>query len=102
MKPNELMMSDVPWAVAWYGQRQCVWLTLNAQDDFFAINDYLKPVQALYLTPETMDAKFVSDWVRADEHSWGNFILQAVAQSQIPTSFPLHHAPTGFFPSGCS
>jgi hypothetical protein len=39
MKENELMMSDVPWAVAWYGQRQCVWLTLNAQDDFFAIND---------------------------------------------------------------
>jgi 4-amino-4-deoxy-L-arabinose transferase-like glycosyltransferase len=98
MKPNELMMSDVPWAVAWYGQRQCTWLSLNAQDDFFAINDYLKPVQALYLTPETMDAKFASDWVRADEHSWGNFVLQAVAQGKIPTSFPLVHAPTGFFP----
>ena len=64
MKENELMMSDVPWAVAWYGRRQCVWLTLNAQDDFFAINDYLKPVQALYLTPETMDGRFVSDWVQ--------------------------------------
>jgi hypothetical protein len=98
MKPNELMMSDVPWAVAWYGQRQCTWLTLNAQDDFFAINDYLKPVQALYLTPKTMDTKFASDWIRADEHSWGNFILQAVAQGKIPTSFPLNHAPTGFFP----
>ena len=23
MKPDELMMSDVPWAVAWYGNRQC-------------------------------------------------------------------------------
>ena len=66
--------------------------------DFFAINDYLKPVQALYLTPKTMDTKFASDWIRADEHSWGNFILQAVAQGKIPTSFPLNHAPTGFFP----
>ena len=46
---NELMMSDVPWAVAWYGHHQCVWLTLNCQDEFFAINDYMKPVQALYL-----------------------------------------------------
>ena len=63
MKENELMMSDVPWAVAWYGQRQCVWLTLNAQDDFFAINDNLKAVQALYLTPLTTDGKFLSDWV---------------------------------------
>jgi hypothetical protein len=98
MKPDELMMSDVPWAVAWYGQRQCVWLTVNAQDDFFAINDYMKPVQALYLTPETMDGKFVSDWVRAGKNSWGNFILQAAVQNQIPTGFPLHHAPTGFLP----
>ncbi|HSY09293.1 MAG TPA: glycosyltransferase family 39 protein [Candidatus Dormibacteraeota bacterium] len=98
MKPEELMMSDVPWAVAWYGQRQCVWLTANAQDDFFAINDYMKPVQALYLTPETMDGKFVSDWVRAGKNSWGNFIIQAAVQNQIPPGFPLHHAPTGFLP----
>ena len=82
------MMSDVPWAVAWYGQRQCVWLTLNAQDDFFAINDNLKPVQALYLTPETMDGKFVSDWVRASEHSWGSFIVWELLQNQIPHGFP--------------
>jgi 4-amino-4-deoxy-L-arabinose transferase-like glycosyltransferase len=97
MKPNELMMSDVPWAVAWYGQCQCAWIGSNAQD-FFAINDYLKPVQALYLTPVTMDAKFASDWMKADEHTWGNFVLQAVAQGKIPTDFPLVHAPPGFFP----
>ena len=91
MKENELMMSDVPWAVAWYGQRQCVWLTLNAQDDFFAINDYMKPVQALYLTPETMDGKFVSDWVRGGEHSWGSFVRSGVLQNQIPPGFPLRN-----------
>jgi 4-amino-4-deoxy-L-arabinose transferase-like glycosyltransferase len=99
MKPEELTMSDIPWGVAWYGQRQCIWLTLNAQDDFFAVNDYLKPVQALYLTPETMDAKFAADWMQADQHSWGNFVLQAVAQGKIPTGFPLYHAPVGFFPA---
>jgi hypothetical protein len=98
MKPDELMMSDVPWAVAWYGQHQCVWLTLNADDDFFAINDYMKPVQALYLTPETMDGKFVSDWMRAGKNGWGNFVIQSIVQSQIPTGFPLRHAPTGFLP----
>jgi len=31
---------------------------------FFAINDNIKVVQALYLTPETTDGKFVSDWAR--------------------------------------
>ena len=98
MKENELMMSDVPWAVAWYGNHQSIWLTLNAQDDFFAINDYFKPVQALYLTPETMDGKFVSDLVRSGEHSWGSFIALGVLQNQIPQGFPLRNSPTGFLP----
>ncbi len=98
MSEDEMMMSDVPWAVAWYGHRQCVWLSLNAQEEFFAINDNLKPVLALYLTPETTDGKFVSDWVRAGEHSWGNFMTQAMLQNQIPQGFPLRNAPTGFLP----
>jgi hypothetical protein len=98
MKPDELMMSDVPWAVAWYGQHQCVWLTLNTQDDFFAINDNLKPVQALYLTPETTDGKFVSDMVHSGEHGWGSFIALGVLQNQIPPDFPLRNGPTGFLP----
>ena len=98
MKPDELMMSDVPWAVAWYGDRQCVWNTLDAQADFFAINDYLKPVQALYLTPLTMDGKFVSDWVQTRDISWGNFIVDTVIKNQCPPGFPLHFAPKGFLP----
>jgi hypothetical protein len=98
MKENELMMSDVPWAVAWYGRHQCIWLTVNAQDDFFAINDYLKPVQALYLTPGTMDGKLVSDFLHSGEHSWGSFIVLGVLQNQIPQGFPLRNSPTGFLP----
>jgi hypothetical protein len=97
MKENELMMSDVPWAVAWYGQHQCVWLTANAQSDFFAINDNIKPVQALYLTPLTTDGKFLSDWV-LNERSWGDLIILGVLQNQIPSGFPLRNEPNGFLP----
>jgi hypothetical protein len=93
MKENELMMSDVPWAVAWYGRRQCTWTTLDAQNEFFALNDYIKPVQALYLTPETIDSRFISDWITPREFSWGSFIIQAVLQGQIPPKFPLRFAP---------
>src|SRR5581483_3213336 len=62
MKPDELMMSDVPWAVAWYGERPCLWLTLNVQKDFYDINDFKKPIQALYITlsPETLESRFLS------------------------------------------
>jgi 4-amino-4-deoxy-L-arabinose transferase-like glycosyltransferase len=98
MKPNELMMSDIPWAMAWYGDRQCIWHTLNAQSEFFAVNDYLKPVKGLYLTPQTMDARFLSQWVRAGEHSWASFILESMLRNQIDAKFPLRAAPKGFFP----
>ena len=95
MHDNELMMSDVPWAVAWYGQRQCVWQTLNTKDDFFAISDNIKTVQALYITLQAMDGKLVSDCVRSGEDSWGNFVLQAVSQNQIPQNFTLRCVPSG-------
>jgi len=98
MRETELTMSDVPWAVAWYGERQCVWVTLNTQDDFEAVNDWVKPVRGLYLTPETLDSRFISDWVRSRDYSWGGFILQVVTQNQIPPHFPLRIAPSGYLP----
>jgi hypothetical protein len=98
MKPNELMMSDIPWALAWYGNRQCVWHTLNAQSEFYAVHDMLKPIRGLYLTPQTMDARFLSQWVRAGEHSWASFILESMLRNQIDAKFPLRAAPKGFFP----
>jgi hypothetical protein len=98
MKENELMMSDIPWAVAWYGNRQCIWLTLNAQEDFFAVNDFLKPIRSLYLTPQTMDSRFLTEWVRAGEHSWGSFVLESMLRNEIPQTFPLRKAPKGYLP----
>ena len=100
MKPNELIMSDVPWAVAWYGQRQCTWLTLRAtperrdlagREDFFAINDYMKPIQAVYLTPITTDARFITDW--AGDRSWGSFVLQTSIAKEVPPGWPLAKSP---------
>jgi len=86
LKPNELMMSDIPWANAWYGRAQAVWLTLTPQG-FMDINDYQKPIQALYITPATMDTRFLSHWIQPGEDGWSNLILQvpsAAANSQDP------------------
>ena len=95
MADNEMMMSDVPWAVAWYGQRQCVWLTDDDDDEFYALNDYIKPVSGLYLTMQTMDSRLVSDCFRSTQNSWGHFVLGALARNDIPKGFPLQHAPSG-------
>jgi hypothetical protein len=105
---NEMMMTDIPWAVAWYGDRQAVWLTLNAtaspddpinwQESFFAINDQLKPIHALYLTPRSLDARFQTDWIRGGQLSWGRFIMGTLGGGQVPGSFPLTKIPPGYLP----
>lgn len=107
MKPDELMMSDIPWAVAWYGNRQCVWLTLNAaadpdngnsQENFFTINDYQRLIHGLYLTQKTTDSRFVSDWICGGENSWGRFIVDTILRKEVPSGFPLRQMPTGYLP----
>lgn len=108
LRENELMMTDIPWGVAWYGDRQAVWLTLNAtanpddptnlQESFFAINDQLKPIHALYLTPRSLDARFQTDWVRGGQLSWGRFIMGTLGGGQVPGSFPLTKIPPGYLP----
>ena len=98
LKPSELMMTDIPWAVAWYGNRQAVWLTANAEGDYYAINDYLKPIRMLYLTPLTTDGRILSDYVRAGQKSWPTFILEFLFRGKAPDKFPLTVARSDYFP----
>ncbi len=98
MKPNELTMSDVPWAVAWYGRTPSVFYTLNTQPDFFTINDYMKPINALYLTSVTLDSRFQSQWVKGGDANWGMLILETVVKRQVPTWFPLRKTQDGWMP----
>jgi len=112
VKESELTMSDMPWAVAWYGQSQCLWLTLNPQS-FVDITDYQKPIQELYLTNITIESRLLTRWILALEEGWGNLVLQSqafVAQGpwpkrinlQVrqaggsPASFPLHYWQPGW------
>jgi hypothetical protein len=108
LSTNEMMMTDIPWATAWYGDRQSVWLTLNAsadpqkpiewQESFFAINDVLKPINALYLTPRSLDGHFQSDWIRGNDANWGRFIIETMVNGTIPAAFPLSKMPPGYLP----
>lgn len=95
VKPEELMMSDIPAAVAWYGRGQCVWLT-PTKGEFLFMNDRLKPIRALYLTHATRGQQFESfdQWLRAGEENWGGFIMSCLLQKEQgkpgpPSDFPL-------------
>jgi hypothetical protein len=79
---EQAIMTDIPWAVAWYGKRPSIWLSLKHTDtgayreDFYSINE-LRKIHGLYLTGKSlksMDIKALADWVRADspDKEWEN------------------------------
>jgi len=100
MTPDERIMSDVPGAVAWYGDRPCVWTTLNCQYEFVGLHDFIKPVNALYLTLNTLDGRFLSECVQGGVENWSNFAFKTVAFNQLPTQFPLREFPLQSMGSG--
>jgi hypothetical protein len=102
LEPQELMMSDMPWAVAWYGNRQCIWTTLDvgvkSTDDFYKINDDHKAIRGLYLTPITTDKRYLSEMRQGQEGAWANFYLDVVLMKNLPTGYPIKMAPPGMLP----
>lgn len=98
MQTNEIMTSDIPSGVAWYGQRACVWLPLDDENEFFKVNA-LKPLRALFLTQLTTNKRYLSQLVY-DPRGWGPFLLECSEHGEVPTGFPLRKAPSprGFLP----
>lgn len=94
---RELMMSDLPWAVAWYGRRDCVWLPSNVGEGFATVHR-VRPVAAIYLTALTLDQKLISGLLQGDDPAWGEFAANAIVKREIPDGFPLKHAFAEGFP----
>ncbi|HZR16501.1 MAG TPA: hypothetical protein VFE51_04175 [Verrucomicrobiae bacterium] len=102
VKTDELMMSDIPWAAAWYGQVQCIWLT-QTKGEFLAVNDRLKPIRALYLSHASGGGAYQSlaEWLQAGREGWGAFMLGCVLNKQQgkpgpPADFPLEYWQKGW------
>ncbi len=92
LKPGELLMSDAPWATAWYGDRLSVWTTMDAQKSFYEINDRHKAVAALLLTPLTTDAQFRRHILQSRDHDWARLVVEVLLRTNVPPGFPVKHA----------
>lgn len=91
-EPGELVMSDMPWAIAWYGDRQSILLSRNPDDKFLDINDWQKPVNGVHLSRLTLDQRFLTGWV-LNAREWGRFIIEILTKGEVPKGFPLRKAP---------
>lgn len=116
--PRELVMSDMPWAVAWYADRKAIWLPLNAVDplgeeDFRAVHARRHEVAGLHLTQFTTDARFASEMVQPrdvrkrvrlraeregnrlevgqqnDAIGWPEFVMYSLGEGRALQGFPL-------------
>jgi hypothetical protein len=96
-EPDEIITSDMPWAVAWYANRTCIWLP-DTVATFIDLNDYYRlnaPIVGLYLTPVSGDARFYSDITKGEYKEWAPFILRnlTITKGLLPaqTALPLEN-----------
>ncbi len=92
-EPAELVMTDMPWAVAWYGNRPAVLLAASPDKEYLDISDWHKTVSGLYLTRITLDERFLSGWV-LNARKWGRFVIEILTRGEVPKGFPLRQAPS--------
>jgi hypothetical protein len=84
LEPRELMASDQPWAVAWYGDRRCVWLPYTIEQ-LYKINDLHKHIAALLLTPVTLNSQILTEVMSGEWQPWS----PVLGFLEFPKSFPL-------------
>ncbi len=79
-KPDEILFSDAPWAVAWYARRTTVWLPVKAEH-FSLMREELKKqngtVAGIVLTPvSTRGIETLGDIFRGEYADWATQIFR--------------------------
>jgi hypothetical protein len=85
-QPNEIIASDMPWAVAWYADRRSLWLPFN-QEDLSDLSDYQRlgaPVAGLYFTPISGTQNSLGDLVNGEYRHWTAYIVRTVNLAKSP------------------
>jgi len=76
-KPNEIIASDMPWAVAWYSDRKSVWLPtkMRTLSEFYDLQTLGAPIAGIYLTPVSRDLGYASQISNGEYKEWMPLIL---------------------------
>jgi 4-amino-4-deoxy-L-arabinose transferase-like glycosyltransferase len=84
LEPAEFMVSDQPWAVAWYGDRHCLWLPYSIQQ-LYKVNDMHRHIAALLLTPVTLNSRLLTEVLTNEWRPWS----PVLGFLEFPKDFPL-------------
>jgi hypothetical protein len=108
--PDELLMSDMPWAVAWYGDRSCVWTPMHVgnhlnnppdtANSFYAVNDEQQTVSGLLLGPLTTNARSLKELLQGKDYDWLRFAADILMNRSLPNRFPLQNCRIRYLTAG--
>lgn len=92
---DEIGASDMPWSMAWVGDRRTLWLP-TTPEQLAMIHDFVAPkgVSFILLTPYLLNGRFQSDLAKGEHKAWF-----AVVTGRVPPRFPLKTV-TLFPPAG--
>jgi hypothetical protein len=87
MKPDEVVASDMPWAVAWYANRRALWVpdSIKVMSDLSDYQTLGGPINGLFLTPISSSQNKFGDILRGEWKEWA----PAIQRSPGLTDFPL-------------
>jgi hypothetical protein len=85
-RDQEIIASDMPWAVAWYADRKSLWLPMSLRD-FLKLNDdnqLKRQIVGLYLTPVSGSRPFIPEIIKGEYKDWSPFIMRTVNLRDFP------------------
>ena len=92
---QEVILTDMPWAVAWYADRAAMWLPRD-MDQYRRMDQYVEGVGrkfgGIFVGPLTVNGRMVSDISRGPYAAWREVIMNGEAQDMnrklLPEDFP--------------
>jgi hypothetical protein len=76
---EEVIVSDVPWAVAWYADRVSLWLP-STPGQLELLEDYAAgkgtPIAGIFLTPVTIDGKVATEVMKGEYGPWARLVTR--------------------------
>lgn len=98
---QEVILSDMPWAVAWYADRASVWLPKD-QEQYRRLDDYVESVgrkfAGIFISPISVNGKMVTEVSRGPYAAWREVIMNGEAidmdRRLLPEDFPFQEVMT--------
>ena len=95
MERKEIVASDMPWAVAWYGNRRSVWIPFTVKS-FLELHDFDKlggPLNGIYLTPISGSENRLGDLLNGEYREWTPYIVRNANLEGFPLRWAIPHGP---------